>query len=242
MGLKKKLLDFLKEYFCNSDWRCLVCGKEIFDTNKLCENCLSKMPFNDQNICEHCGRKVIAGEKYCSTCKGKLVYIDKGRSVFNYQKPINTLIKRLKYDNQRFIIDYFVEKLTLVYLMNYFNADFITFIPMTEKAYRKRGYNQSYILAKGLSEKVEVPLFGGVVKVKQTKRQATLSRDQRLKNLKDAFRITEKKIIKDKTVLIVDDVTTTGATGEAVAERLKKAGAKIVYLLTVASLPPMDKY
>ena len=82
----------------------------------------------------------------------------------------------------------------------------------------------------------------GIIKVKETKRQATLSRDDRLKNLKGAFRVKNKKEIKDKTVLIVDDVTTTGATGEAVAEKLKKAGAKAVYLLTVASLPPKDKY
>ena len=113
---------------------------------------------------------------------------------------------------------------------------------MTQKSQKKRGYNQSFILAKGVSEKVGAPLFCGIEKVKETKRQATLRRDDRLKNLKDAFRITNKRQIKDKTVLIVDDVTTTGATGEAIAERLKKAGAKIVYLLTVASLPPKDNY
>lgn len=242
MGIKKKFLDFFKKYFCNSGWRCLVCGKEIFDDKKLCEKCLNEMPFNDDKICGHCGRKVVAGEKYCSTCKGKLVCIDKGRSVFNYEKPLNTLIKRFKYNNQRFISEYFVERLSLEYLKNYFNADYITFVPMTQKSQKKRGYNQSFILAKGVSEKVGVPLFCGIEKVKETKRQATLRRDDRLKNLKDAFRITNKRQIKDKTVLIVDDVTTTGATGEAIAERLKKAGAKIVYLLTVASLPPKDNY
>ena len=232
----------MQKYFCNSDWRCLACGKEVFDDAKFCPKCLSELPFNDENICEHCGRKVIAGVKYCSTCKGRLVSIDKGRSVFNYEKPISTLIKRVKYNNQRYVADYFIERLSFEYLKNYFNADYITFVPMTDEAFSKRGYNQSQILAQGLSEKVCVKLFDGIIKVKETKRQATLSRDDRLKNLKGAFRVKNKKEIKDKTVLIVDDVTTTGATGEAVAEKLKKAGAKAVYLLTVASLPPKDKY
>ena len=63
-----------------------------------------------------------------------------------------------------------------------------------------------------------------------------------MENLKGAFKVTDRKGIKDKVVVIVDDVTTTGQTAEAVAERLKRAGAKTVYLITVASLPPDDKY
>ena len=107
---------------------------------------------------------------------------------------------------------------------------------------RRRGYNQSYILAKGLSERLNVELFESVEKIKQTKRQATLTKKERQKNLVGAFKITDKKSVKDKTIVIVDDVTTTGATSEVLAERLKSAGARNVYLITVASLPPKDKY
>ena len=65
---------------------------------------------------------------------------------------------------------------------------------------------------------------------------------ERLKNLKDAFTLADKKVVKDKTIVIIDDVTTTGATAQTIAEKLKKAGAIKVYLLTVASTPPIDKY
>ena len=200
------------------------------------------MPFNDGYICANCGRKTLYAEKYCSTCKNALTAIDLGRSVFNYEKPISNLIMRFKYYNARYIKEYFAQRLFLLYTSNYFNADFIVYVPMTDTAKRKRGYNQSELLANALSEKTGVPVFNGLKKVKETKRQATLSRVERLKNLNQAFRITNKRELKDKTVVIVDDVTTTGSTAQAIAERLKKAGALKVYLLTVASRPPIDKY
>ncbi len=242
MGLKAALTKFFNRYFFNSDWRCLNCGCEIFDKNKFCDACEKTLPYNDGYICAHCGRKVIAPENYCSTCKGILTALDGCRSYFNYEKPISTLIKRLKYGNARYLIEYFTDTLSVLYAKNYYNADYITFVPMTEKAKRRRGYNQSELLAKSLSEKIGVPTLECLAKVKETKRQVTLRRSERFKNLIEAFRVADKKAVKGKTLVIVDDVTTTGATAQALAERLKKAGALKVYLLTVASRPPIDKY
>ena len=242
MGLKAILGKFFNKYLFNAEWKCLSCGAEIFGDKAFCEKCYNELPFNDGYICQHCGRKVIAAENYCSTCKGKLLSMDKGRSVFNYDKPISTMIKQLKYYNKRYLVDYFAKELSLCYLKNYFNADYITYVPMTKRSKAKRGYNQSQLLAKALSERVGVPLYDGLIKVKETKRQATLNRAQRLENLKQAFKVEDKKLLKEKTVVLVDDVTTTGSTAEVICERLKKAGATNVYLLTVASLPPIDKY
>ncbi len=242
MELLPKLKAFFKKYLLSSRWRCLSCGKEIFNDARFCDECYKELPFNNNAICDHCGREVLAFTNYCSTCKERLLSIDKGRSVFTYKKPISDLIKKLKYGNQRYISEYFIEVLTFTYLKNCFNADFITYVPMTEKAKRKRGYNQSEILAKGVSEKTNVKLFEGVLKIKETKRQATLNRKERLKNLEGAYKIIDKKLLKEKTVVIIDDVTTTGATAEVFANSLKKAGAKTVYLVTVASLPSKDKY
>ena len=113
---------------------------------------------------------------------------------------------------------------------------------MHEKDFRNRGYNQSQLLATEVSLRTGVSVFDGVVKIKRTQRQAKLGRTERLKNLKDAYRVTDKKAVKDKVVVIVDDVSTTCSTAEALAEKLKKAGAKTVYLITVASVPPKDEY
>ncbi len=242
MKIKELINKFFKKHFFNSSWRCLVCGKEIFENEHFCSDCKSSLPYNDGAICEHCGRAVISFEPYCSTCKNVLVDLDKCRSPFIYAPPISTLIKKAKYDRGIYLIDYFAEQLSLTYLQNYFNADYLTFIPMTNKAMKKRGYNQSKILAEKLSTLINVPMIDCIVKTKETERQATLGRKERLKNLDGAFRITDKKSVKNKSILIIDDVSTTGSTAEVIAKRLKDSGAKIVNLLTVASTPPIDKY
>ncbi len=242
MGLKQFFKNLLNKYFYNPNWKCLVCGKEVFEGQNFCDECMAILPYNDGPICDHCGRKVIAFENYCSTCKNVLVDLDMCRSAFSYAYPINKLIKDAKYNNCIYVIDYFAKVLSSVYFQNYFNADYLVFIPMTDDAQRKRGYNQSKILAEKLSERIDVPVLDCLKKVKDTKRQATLGRAERLKNLDSAFRVVNKKSVVDKSILIVDDVTTTGATAEVVASRLKKAGAKIVNLITVASTPPIDRY
>ncbi len=242
MKIKELFPKFLKKYFYNPNWRCLSCGKEIFEDEKFCDDCKNTLPYNDGAICEHCGRAVSSFESYCSTCKNVLVDLDKCRSPFVYAPPISTLIKKAKYDRGIYVIDYFAEQLSLTYLQSYFNADYLTFIPMTEKAERKRGYNQSKILAEKLSARINVPVLDCIEKIKETERQATLGRAERLKNLDGVFRVVDKKSVKDKSILIIDDVSTTGATAQTIAKRLKSAGAKIVNLLTVASTPPIDKY
>ena len=97
-------------------------------------------------------------------------------------------------------------------------------------------------MAKALSERVGVCCECLLEKTVETKRQANLDRSQRLKNLVDAFKVIDKKKVKNKTIVIVDDVSTTGATGEAVASKLKRAGAQQVILLTVASVSPKNGY
>ncbi len=239
MRIKNFLSKVLDLIFFNKKWRCNNCGKEIFNGEYFCEQCKDKLPFNDGLICQHCGRKVEAPTDYCFTCKGVLTSVDKSRSVFVYEKPISQMISKAKYFGRKYYLDIFAEYLSNLYFKNYFNADLITFVPMTEKAQKKRGYNQSKILAEQLSKIVNVPVFYGLEKKKETERQATLNKEQRLKNLVDAYKITDKKSVKGKSVLIVDDVTTTGSTAEALSNKLKKAGATEVFLLTVASVPAL---
>ena len=234
--------DIIKKAFYYPKWRCVCCGKEVFNGEYVCEDCQKNLPFIEGAICSHCGRKVIASEAYCSTCKNRLTATDKARSVFNYEKPISVLLKRAKYENARYLLSFFAEYMSSAYFKNYFNADALCFVPMTDKSLRRRGYNQSKILADEISEKTGVTVIDVIDKVLETKRQAKLSAEQRRKNLLNAFKITDRKLVKDKNLLIIDDVTTTGSTEEAIAIKLKKAGAKTVSLLTAASVPPIDNY
>lgn len=237
MNLFSRIGAFLEKFLYNPKWRCISCGKEIFDDNSyFCEACKEKLPTREGAICAHCGRETVAPVEYCDTCKGRLTAIDKGRSAFEYDKPISGLIKRAKYGGEKYILTALAEYLSLVYFKNYFAADVIVYVPMTKKAERKRGYNHGKVLAEKTSEIVGVPVLDCLEKTRETKRQAKLNAESRKKNLIGAFKVTDKRAAENKTVLIIDDVTTTGATGEAVAEALKKAGASSVLLLTVAAV------
>ena len=201
MKIFQSIKTFFKKYFFNPTWRCLLCGKEVFEKERFCDECNKNLPYNDGAICEHCGRKTVAFTSYCSTCKNILVDLDKCRSVFSYEYPMSKLIKDAKYNNAQYLIDFFAEHLALLYFQNYFNADYLVYIPMTEKAQRSRGYNQSKILADKLSSIINVEVLEAVKKVKDTKRQATLSRKERLTNLESAFKVVNKKIVKDKGII-----------------------------------------
>ena len=242
MGFFDKIKGFFAENFFNTRWRCLICGKEIFDDGYFCSECKELLPYNDGAICNHCGRKVKVRQEYCSTCKGRLVSIDKCRSLFVYKSPLSDLVKKMKFYGGPYISELFGEQLSALYLKNYINADCVVYVPMTKKSERKRGYNQSKLLAVEFSKHTKLPVVDCIEKKIQTNRQVTLGREQRLKNLQEAFRVTDKSLIKGKNIVIIDDVTTTGATAEALSAKLKKAGATAVYLLTVASVPSRDGY
>ncbi len=240
MCLLKLLSKIVDKGAFNIHWTCNNCGDEIFESDNekfFCRKCKDILPFNDGNICLHCGRKTIQKENFCLTCKDKLVSLDICRSPFYYDKPISTMIKKFKYNGAKYLCEVFTEYLVKEYEKNEFDFDYITFVPMTEKACRKRGYNQSKLLAEGVSNSIGVPLFSGLLKKFDTKRQATLGAKDRLQNLIGAYKVTDKNTVKDRSVLIVDDVTTTGATAETLAKELLRVGAKRVGLLTVASLP-----
>ncbi len=238
----QRIKNFFRTHFFNPKWRCNACNREIFTGSYFCEECESKLPFNDEYFCERCGRKLKAPASNCTSCKEKMIFVDKARSLYDYQEPISNLIMQLKYYDKRYIADIFCGDLANLYLKSYFNADFLCYVPMTEKARKERGFNQGELIAKALANKINLPVRQVLYKVKETSRQAKLSRAERLKNLKGSFKATSKSEIEGKTIVIVDDVLTTGATSETVAEILKKKGAKAVYLLTVASVTSKEGY
>ena len=242
MRFKDFIVKFLTFGFYDPKWRCNDCGKEIFSGEFFCESCEQNLPYNNKTVCNHCGREIESPSEYCSTCKETLLSVDKSRSVFKYKKPISGLIKKAKYDNGRYILDYFAKKVANLYFSQFSGSEIVCSVPMSRKRLRKRGYNQSEILAKKVAERINVPFSDSIIKTKETKRQAKLKRSERLKNLTDSFKVKDKKAVCGKNVLLIDDVSTTGATAEAVSVKLKKAGALRVFLITVANVPNKDGY
>lgn len=228
MSFKK----FLKESFFHRSFTCDACGIETFDNN-LCPACLEKTVFNNKIFCPICGRKTFRRE-ICIECKSNPPLFEGAVSPFVYEGTIVTLIHKFK-NGEPYLKEYFADM-----IVGKFNElspfDYITFVPMTKKAERKRGYNQAKLLAESISERVNIPVVDVVKKVKETPAQKTLSIRERAKNLENCFKQQNGLPLLDKNVLLVDDVLTTGATAEAISLKLFKTGATRVFLATIASV------
>ena len=232
-----KIKQLLKEIFYPRNLTCSVCKRESFSGESICDGCKAIMPYNSKAICGHCGRATPFAVEYCDYCKDKQTYVDLARSVYEYEYPLNLLVRRLKYGGERFLAGEFAKEMQSLYFRSIGYADGIVFVPMTEVRKRERGYNQSEEIAKALSKLVEVPIIYDVlIKTKETDSQVGLERRERLKNVKGSISVRNRALIKNKRIMIVDDVMTTGATLEVLAEKLKDAGASEVVAITVASV------
>lgn len=231
----KNLKEFIDKLLCPKNLTCNLCGKEVFNDQDFCEDCKKVLKLNDNIYCDCCGRQTNIPTKRCYSCSGEWA-IDKARSVFLYQGGAEKLIKDIKYGGKQFLTEILAEYLKDIYIKNYFAPDLITYVPMTLKAQQKRGFNQSRLLGENLAKITDNRCIGLLTKTFDTTDQKELTREERNKNLLKCFKVIDKKQIKDKRILLVDDVLTTGATAHAVAKTLKKAGAKSVYLITIASV------
>jgi len=123
-------------------------------------------------------------------------------------------------------------------ILKSWRADFIIPVPLFKLKEVERGYNQSYYIAKGISQVISIPIANKFVKrVKNTISQTTLNYEERKENLDRAFILQKRENIKSKRAIIVDDVITTGATVSEIAKVLKENGAEKVFALSVATPP-----
>lgn len=226
----KRLRKRLSEILFPQGFTCDICGVETFGDN-LCPDCKKTVAFNFGTTCPLCGRRTVRPE-LCLECKEKPPAFKRAVSAIVHQDGGVFLVKKFKSGGaylKEFFADLLVRKLE-----NFPKFDGIVFVPATKKSVRKRGYNQSLLLAESVGERLSVEVIKDAIeKVAETKEQKNLTRAERQSNLASCFKIKNKDAVKDKTLLLVDDVLTTGATAETLCSLLLKAGAKAVYLATV---------
>ena len=197
--------------------------------------------------CPYCGCLIEAERIACPSCaeilRQKHIPLSSGVSgyrcvaSFVYSGKVRRMIIRMKFrDRTQYIPQ--IAKITAADIIAVFNGisfDCITYVPMHPKDKKKRGYNQSELLAKALSKELSVPCLDTLEKVKKTKKQHTLTYSQRRKNLSGAFKVTQDADISGKSILIVDDIITSGATLSTCCKALNRAKPKMICCATIAS-------
>ena len=202
--------------------------KALYPENVACCHCNRDGRLNEFGFCQRCYDLV---EKAGATQLPD--YADGITSALVYNDAASGMIRRFKYHNARYLGKSLAG---LIQLPPEWEIDAMLPVPLHPKREKQRGYNQSLILARHLGERYSIPVKANLIKrIKNTQSQALSSPAERLTNLKDAFRASAK--CKDLSILLVDDVVTTGSTASECAKALKEAGAVKVYIATVCSSP-----
>lgn len=216
------------------DWlyppACGGCGKP---GSRWCRVCQQEVSLITAPLCRTCGQPVNSGD-LCTACKTHPPGYDQLRSFSVFAGPIRNALHRLKYRGEISLGDALAEPLIDFWGELKWGIDCVAPVPLSAKRIQARGYNQAAFLAKPIALAFGRPYIpAGLVRVRDTASQVGLTADQRRLNVEGAFDADPHKV-RGKTVLIVDDVTTTGSTISACAAALKLAGADVVYGLTLA--------
>lgn len=225
----------LAEAVAPVEYKCLICGKDIYDELGFCKDCLQNVVFNNGKTCKRCGVGIDGAEDFCGNCSFDKVYFDKAYAVFSYEGAIQKAILHMKFNGMGRYAKVFARYLAYIANKNNLQFDAVCFPPMSGKSKRQRFYNQSQLLARYFCDIMDCNgcYLDALVKVKETERQEKLNKADRKQNLIGAYKV--KADVKGKRILVVDDVKTTGATLNECAKVLKKAGAVSVVGLMVSA-------
>jgi len=210
---------------------CIGCGRE---GDFLCPSCLKSLPRIKPPLCPRCGRPQSRAI-LCSSCAGWRAKIDGIRSPFRFDGVIRQAIHELKYRNLRAVAGLFARLLNDYLIANPVPGEVVVAVPLHPKRLRERGYNQSLLIARELAKFSKRPLIEDcLIRQRHSPPQArTATASERRRNVANVFSCRDRRL-KGKAVLLVDDVSTSGATLDACAWALKKAGATTVWGLVLA--------
>ena len=198
-----------------------------------CQSCQSETVLFSEPLCEICGSPQPE-QGVCPVCRINPPYYDRAFSFAAYDTPLRKAIIRLKYHGDGGL----GEKLSffLLHLIRSRNLEFdlVVPVPLGKKRLKERGYNQSSFLARPISLYYGLCYVPGAIqRIRETRSQVGLDSESRRANVKDAF-AAQARWVQGRSVLLVDDVFTTGSTIAACAKALKESGAHKVFGLTLA--------
>lgn len=207
--------------------RCDLCGEVIELDKTRCDAC-KKLKFIDGKICKKCGREV----ENCTCSRDNFSpYYKSFCAPYYFEDSAVYAVHRLKSGGYSQLAIAMAKSIKSAVDLRFdgVSFDLVTFVPMSFYRKRVRGYNQSELLAKELAGLMNTEFDGLLYKNRHTRSQRKSSAKQRRANLYGAFSLKQGKNVSGKTILIVDDVKTTGSTLSELAFTLKDAGAEAVY-------------
>ncbi|MDD4899690.1 MAG: ComF family protein [Candidatus Omnitrophica bacterium] len=225
--------------------KCLACSTRLATetTNVFtCRACDEAIKKNLPPFCISCGRqleKKSFAKNICVDCQRRKLHFDRAFSPCRYEGVIKELLHQFKYKGK----DYLGEPLGKImtdfireYNLPIDYLDCVIPVPLHKVKLREREFNQAKVLGEKIARSFQKDLLDSVlVRKRHTKAQAELEKNARLLNVRDSFAVTESSLVKNKNILLVDDVLTTGATCSEAAKSLKGSGANIVFVLTLAN-------
>lgn len=218
--------------------RCFVCHKPSVSNKAelyLCPKCAGKLKPVREPTCIICGKPIANADKaYCYDCGRLERCFDQGCALYVYDELMKLSVVMFKEKGRVEYAAYYALGLYNRYKERYrdWKIDALIPVPLTKKKEKKRGFNQALLIAKSLGELLGLPVLDKLVTRWEGRVQKDLDAYEREKNAKNSF-ILSGNIVQSKSVLIVDDVFTTGNTIHYIAALLKKAGCKKVYFTTV---------
>lgn len=173
----------------------------------------------------------------CPLCNKSIKRVKNFEKIISYgyyNGALKKIILEFKYNKNFIAGKILADYLSTLIDENIIDIDCIVFVPSSREALKRRGFNQCEFLAREISKKLNIEVIDCISKHKNIKEQKSLTKEERFKNIQNAFFIKDNKLIKNKNLLLIDDVTTTGATVLECEEVLKKQEIKSIKILTVA--------
>lgn len=213
---------------------CYLCGAPTHD-GLCCAACRAELPHHTAPYCKACALPLPA-QGVCGRCLRTPPAFTHTIAAFRYAFPLDRMIRALKFDECLILADFLADAIAV--RINE-RPDLLIPLPLHPARLRERGFNQSHLLATQLSRTLHIPLLAhAATRVRDTLPQSSLPWRERGKNMQRAFDLTAGTEVIGKHIAIVDDVMTTGASIEALARTLRRAGARQVSAWVVARTMP----
>lgn len=241
-NLLKKAAEVMEETVFPSNIYCICCGSLIDGSRaySLCDECIGKFHWITGKSCEKCGKALPEAYRgrLCYDCMNTAHYFTKGYSCLTYGLHEREVLLDYKYNGKSYLAKKLGDMLYDRISCEDISVDIIIPVPISAGRERKRGYNQAALMSRRLSARWNVPWDGRVLlRKKETPLLRSLNPSDRRMALAGAFAVSDTAAYKltGKTILLIDDIYTTGATADVCSKTLLEAGARQVYFLSLAS-------